>query len=133
MFRIILGLVFICSFEAQASCRYGYTDPIYVCNYKGQPDVRELKDYKGWSVITFRNITKVLTLKNSQKIITAGVTEQFNFDSDKKIPLNNIQIVRVCNDVRFKNFPDKHVIISPLGNEYCVNYPNPTIIYPHDW
>lgn len=131
MFPVVMLLVFICSIELKASCRYGYSDPIFVCNYKDTPKAEKLKDYDGWNTVSFQNVTQILTLKD-KKIITHGVTKKFNFDSDQKIPSNNIKIERVCVDVLHKDFPNKYAKLSPLEREYCEKYPHPTIIYPHD-
>jgi len=131
MLPVVMFLVFICSIELKAECRYGYSDPIFVCNYKDTLKTEKLKDYDGWSTVSFQNVTQILTLKD-KKIITHGVTKKFNFKSDQKIPSNNIKIERVCVDVRFKGSPNERAKLSPLEREYCEKYPHPTIIYPHD-
>jgi hypothetical protein len=121
-----------CLSALYASCRYGYSDPIYICNYKGNPKIEELENYKGWNVVTFQNITKIVTEKKSKQIVTTSVTEKFNYLTGKKFPTMNFKIERVCPDLRHVKVPDKYVSISTLGSEFCEKYVGPTIVYPHN-
>ncbi len=131
-YLIMMCILFNSSFGAlYASCRYGYSDPIFICNYKDNPKIEELGNYKGWKVATFQNITKIIAEKNSKQIVTTGVTEKFNYLADKKFPTINYKIERVCSDLRHAKSPDNYVFISSLGSEFCEKYPGPTIVYPH--
>jgi hypothetical protein len=131
MEKLITFFMFIlCGQCAFAMCQSGYSDPIYICNYKADPKMLVLDKYKGgWSEIIFENLTVVNNKKITKNEKSLKVTEKFNFYKRDEMKTENYKIERVCNDMPNTKKPLRFVRISYAEKSLCINQPESSIIY----
>jgi hypothetical protein len=126
---VMVFIILTCIQNVFAMCQAGYSNPIYICNYKKVPKVLELQKYKGgWSEIVFDDLTQITKEKGVKKETKFKATEKFNFFKKNELPAMNYKIVPVCNDTPTGKSPDKFVHISSADRSFCEKYDDNTMI-----